>query len=139
MRPSELSGSNLAFLGDAVLSLQVRTWLLEQGYTRSGELNRLAIQFVNAHAQARFMQALLDQGDLTEEELEAYKRGRNHRGGSRAKNADIVTYRVATGFEALLGYWHLTRNQERLGQVWRRMREMVDLSEAGGPRTHGES
>lgn len=131
MRPSDLSGSNLAFLGDAVLSLHVRTWLLEQGYTRAGELQRLSIRFVSAPAQARFVQSLLDEGDLTEEELAVYRRGRNHHGGSRAKNADVVTYRVATGFEALLGYWHLTRNEDRLERVWRRMRETVDLSGQG--------
>lgn len=121
MNPADLNGANLAFVGDAVLSLYVRTWLLEQGYTRSRDLQRLSVQFVNANAQARFMQSLLAEGALTEEELEIYRRGRNHRGGSRAKSADVVTYRVATGFEALLGYWHLAGETERLDHVWRRM------------------
>lgn len=124
MRPEDLSGPNLAFMGDAVLSLYVRKWLLEQGYRRSGDLQRLSVGFVSANAQARFMQALLDDGGLTDEELDVYKRARNHSGGSRAKNADVVTYRVATGFEALLGYWYLTGNQERLEQVWQRMQAL---------------
>jgi ribonuclease-3 family protein len=108
LKPTELSGSNLAFLGDAVLSLHVRTWLLEEGHTRAGELQRLSIGYVNAHAQARFMHTLLEEGLLTPEELDIYKRGRNSHTRSHARNADIVTYRVATGLEALLGYWHLT-------------------------------
>lgn len=121
MNPSDLSGSNLAFLGDAVLSLLVRTWLLERGITKAGRLQKLSVQYVSAKAQARFMHSLLEEGALTEEELEIYKRGRNFHSASRAKNADVVTYRVATGFEALLGYWHLTRNEERLRQIWARM------------------
>lgn len=125
VRPDDLSGSNLAFLGDAVLSLYVRQWLLEQGYRRSGDLQRLSVEFVSANAQARFMQTLLEDGGLTEEELDVYRRARNRTGGSRAKNADVVAYRVATGFEALLGWWYLTRNQERLDQVWQRMQALV--------------
>jgi len=108
LKPAELSGSNLAFLGDAVLSLHVRTWLLEEGHTRSVELQRRSIGYVNAHAQARFMHSLLETGLLTPEEVDIYKRGRNSHTRSQARNADVVTYRVATGLEALLGYWHLT-------------------------------
>jgi len=51
-----------------------------------------------------------------------YKRGRNHRSDSIAKNADVVTYRQATGFEALIGYWYLTQNESRLKQIWDQMK-----------------
>ena len=121
LKPAELSGSNLAFLGDAVLSLHVRTWLLEDGHTRAGELQRLSIGYVNAHAQARFMHALLEEGQLTAEELDIYKRGRNSHTRSHARNADVVTYRVATGLEALLGYWHLT-DPARLAEILQKIK-----------------
>ncbi len=120
LKPAELSGSNLAFLGDAVLSLHVRTWLLEEGHTRAGDLQRLSIGYVNAHAQARFMHSLLEEGLLTPEELDIYKRGRNSHTRSQARNADVVTYRVATGLEALLGYWHLT-DPVRLAEILERI------------------
>jgi len=116
LKPSELSGSNLAFLGDAVLSLHVRAWLLEEGHTRAGELQRLSIGYVNAHAQARFMHSLLEEGLLTPDELDIYKRGRNSHTRSQARNADVVTYQVATGLEALLGYWHLI-DPARLAEI----------------------
>ncbi len=136
MNPEELNGSNLAFVGDAVLSLCVRTWLLEQGYTRAGELHRRSVEYVRATAQARFMQTLLQEEALTAQELEIYKRGRNSHGASRAKHADVVTYRVATGLEALLGFWHLSRNQERLAWAWQRMKAV--LEEPQPSRTAGE-
>lgn len=129
MNPSDLSGSNLAFLGDAVLSLHVRTWLLEQGYTRAGELHRRSVRYVSAQAQARFMQALLEEGSLSPEELDVYRRARNAHGASRARNADVVTYRVATGFEALLGFWHLSGQQARLAQVLGRMKSLAEQSD----------
>ncbi len=129
MNPSDLSGSNLAFLGDAVLSLCVRTWLLEQGHTRAGELHRLSVKYVSATAQARFMQTLLHEEALSPQELDIYKRGRNCHGASRAKHADVVTYRVATGFEALLGFWHLSRNEERLTWAWQKMRAILEQPE----------
>jgi ribonuclease-3 family protein len=99
----------------------VRTWLLEEGYTRAGELQRLSIGYVNAHAQARFMHALLEEGQLTAEELDIYKRGRNSHTRSHARNADVVTYRVATGLEALLGYWHLT-DPARLAEILQKIK-----------------
>ena len=65
---------------------------------------------------------LLESNALSEEELLIYRRGRNHRSDSIAKNADVVTYRQATGFEALIGYWHLTQNEARLKQIWDQMK-----------------
>jgi len=125
VNPEELNGSNLAFVGDAVLSLCVRTWLLEQGHTRAGELHRRSVRYVSAPAQARFVQTLLEEEALTPQELEIYKRGRNNHGASRAKHADVVTYRMATGLEALLGFWHLSHNQERLTWAWHRMERVL--------------
>ena len=72
---------------------------------------------MSAKAQAQLVQALLDQNLLTEEEVGIYKRGRNANSHTKAKNTDVVTYRMSTGFEALLGYLHLTGQIDRLEEL----------------------
>ena len=122
MNPALLNGSTLAFVGDAVLSLLVRQHLVEQGLTKAKDLQEASVTYVSAKAQAKFVTMLLESNALSEEELLIYRRGRNHRSDSIAKNADVVTYRQATGFEALIGYWHLTQNEARLKQIWDQMK-----------------
>jgi ribonuclease III family protein len=122
MNPLLLNGSTLAFVGDAVLSLLVRQHLVEQGLTKAKSLQEASVAYVSAKAQAKFVTRLLENNQLSDEELLIYRRGRNHRSDSIAKNADVVTYRQATGFEALIGYWHLTQNDARLKQIWDQMK-----------------
>ncbi len=112
------SGNVLAFIGDAVLSLQVREYLVNKGYTKTKDLQEKSVMFVSANSQAKYMENLLDGGMLSEEELVIYKRGRNTRTTSVAKNADVITYRVATGFEALWGYLYLLDDKSRLEELW---------------------
>lgn len=125
IQPELLNGSSLAFIGDAVLSLYVRQHLLESGLTKAKVLQETSTKYVSAKAQAQFVQILLSENTLSEEELLIYKRGRNHRSDSIAKNADVVTYRQATGFEALIGYWYLTENKTRLEQIWNQMKTTI--------------
>jgi ribonuclease-3 family protein len=125
IQPDLLNGSSLAFIGDAVLSLYVRQHLLESGLTKAKDLQETSTKYVSAKAQAQFIQILLSENALSEEELLIYKRGRNHRSDSIAKNADVVTYRQATGFEALIGYWYLTENKPRLEQIWNQMKTTI--------------
>ncbi len=125
MKADLLNGSALAFIGDAVLSLYVREFLLESGLTKAKDLQETSTKYVSAKAQAKFIQILLAENALSEEELVIYKRGRNHRSDSIAKNADVVTYRQATGFEALIGYWYLTLNKTRLEQIWNQMKTSI--------------
>lgn len=122
MNPELLNGSTLAFIGDAVLSLWVREYLVSLGYTKANDLQKKSIIYVSANAQAKFMLSLLEDNFLNEEEMQIYLRGRNHKSSSKAKNADVVSYRIATGFEALIGYWHLNQNETRLRQVWDRLK-----------------
>jgi ribonuclease-3 family protein len=122
MNPELLNGSTLAFIGDAVLSLWVREYLVSLGYTKANDLQKKSIIYVSANAQAKFMLSLLEDKFLSEEETQIYLRGRNHKSSSKAKNADVVSYRIATGFEALIGYWHLNQNETRLRQVWDRLK-----------------
>lgn len=119
------SGNVLAFIGDGVLTLQVREYLVSKGITHTKKLQETSINYVSAVAQASFISEILDKNILTEEELVMYKRGRNAKSQSSAKNADIVTYRVATGFEALWGYLYLTKQTDRLNELWDMFKEMV--------------
>ena len=109
-----INGIALAFEGDAVYSLYIRRHLIFQGQTKPNQLHRLATRYVSAKAQASLIEKMLEQELLTEKELDIYKRGRNANSHTKAKNADVVTYRMSTGFEAVMGYLHMTENLERL-------------------------
>jgi len=77
----------------------------------------MATHYVSAKAQAALIQKMLDEEILTEEEHDFYRRGRNSKSHTGAKNADVTTYRIATGFESLIGYLHLTQQKERLDEL----------------------
>ncbi len=121
-----LSGSVLAFIGDAVLSLQVREYLVNKGLTKAKALQSRSTDFVSAKAQAAFVKMLIDQDRLSEHEMLMYKRGRNDKSTSIAKNADVLTYRYSTGFEALWGYLYLSEQTQRLSALWLDYQEFVD-------------
>lgn len=112
------SGNVLAFIGDAVLSLQVREYLVSKGVSQLSRLQQQSTRFVSASAQAEFMVSLIESDFLSETEVSVYKRGRNAKSKSVAKNADVITYRIATGFEALWGYLYLEGHHKRLDQLW---------------------
>lgn len=120
------SGNVLAFIGDAVLTLQVRRHLVAKGITHTKKLQEESILYVSAKAQSLFMKRLLDLEILSDEEMGMYKRGRNAKSYSVAKNADVVSYRIATGFEALWGYLYESGQHERLDALWRLFKEMVE-------------
>lgn len=102
----------LAYIGDAIYDLVVRTVVVERANTSPNKLHHKTVGYVNAGMQARMIEAL--SGELTEEEMTVYKRGRNAKSYTMAKNATVIEYRKATGMEALCGYLYLTGKQERL-------------------------
>ena len=115
LTPDELraiSAIGLAHMGDAVYETLVRTWLCVHGKATGKELHRATIALVCAQKQAELAQRVLPQ--MTEEELAVYKRGRNAKSYTMAKNATMKDYRKATGFEALMGYLYLKGETERL-------------------------
>lgn len=112
-----INGIALAFEGDAVYSMYVRRHLIFKGLTKPNKLHGEANKYVSAKAQAGLISALLEAQLLTEKEEEIYKRGRNTNSYTKAKNADVVTYRMSTGFEAVLGYLHMTEQMERLDEL----------------------
>lgn len=102
----------LAYIGDAIFELVVRTVLVERKNTQAEKLHKAATKIVKAETQALLIEAVKD--DLTEEELAVYKRGRNAKAVTRAKNATMSEYRRATGFEALMGYLYLKGDMARM-------------------------
>ena len=102
----------LAYIGDAIYDLVIRTIVVERGNSSANRLHRKTVAYVNARVQARMIDALEE--ELTEEEMAVYHRGRNAKSYTAAKNASIIEYRKATGLEALCGYLYLQGRQERM-------------------------
>lgn len=102
----------LAYIGDDIYDLVIRTIVVERGNSSANKLHRKTVAYVNAREQARMIDALEE--ELTEEETAVYHRGRNAKSYTSAKNASIIEYRKATGMEALCGYLYLQGRQERM-------------------------
>ena len=105
----------LAYIGDGIFDLVIRSVVVGKGNTRAGELHKRTSQIVKAHTQAEMIEKLLPM--LTEEEAEVYRRGRNAKSPTMAKNATMSDYRKATGFEALVGYLYLQKEYERMNAL----------------------
>lgn len=102
----------LAYIGDAIYDLIIRTIVVERGNKSANNLHKKTVAYVNARVQAKMIDAL--ESELTEEEAAVYHRGRNAKSYTSAKNASVIEYRKATGLEALCGYLYLTGQQERM-------------------------
>ena len=127
--PSEIdmrgySPLTLAYLGDAVFELMVRTLVVTRGNTTPEKLHRRTTRLVKAESQALMGHTLWE--ELTPEEQAVYRRGRNAQSCTHAKNAAVSDYRHATGLEALFGYLYLGGQRERMVQLMRRCAEIVD-------------
>lgn len=118
MNTNTCSGRTLAFLGDAVWSLLAREYLVVNGEGKGKKLQKDSIAYVSAKAQASFYTALHNQQFFTEEEEEVFHRGRNANDGATPKNTDVQTYRISTGFEAILGALHLEGKQDRIHDIF---------------------
>ena len=105
----------LAYIGDCVYDLVIRTVLVERGNEPANKLHKKTVAYVKAQTQAAMIEALLPY--LTEEEEAVYKRGRNAKSYTSAKNASIGDYRKATGMEALVGYLYLTGQEARIMEL----------------------
>lgn len=112
-----LNGLALAYMGDAVFEIAIREHLLNEGQTKPNQLHQQATQYVSAKAQATLISNLLKNNVLTEDEVSYYKRGRNSKSHTKAKNTDHQTYSQSSGFEALIGYLYLTNQEERLHEI----------------------
>ncbi|USG66028.1 Mini-ribonuclease 3 [Brevibacillus ruminantium] len=113
--PHLLNPLVLAFLGDATYSHCVRFHLIAKGLVKPNVLHKTANQYVSAKAQANILLTLMP--TFSEEEAAVVRRGRNAKSGSSAKNADIIDYRHATAFEALIGYLYLCGKEDRMAEI----------------------
>lgn len=116
LHPNQLSPLALAYIGDGVYEVYVRTRIInENPNLPPHKLHINSIKYVKAHAQANSIHAMTD--ILTEEETTIFKRGRNAKSPTVPKNADLTDYRHATGFEALIGWLYLMKRTERLDEL----------------------
>lgn len=113
--PHMYSPLTLAYIGDCVYDLMIKTLVVHQGNRQVQKLHRETSRLVQASSQSRMMRVLQEQ--LTEEEHSVYKRGRNAKSVSPAKNQSITDYRRATGFEALMGYLYLKKEYQRMTEL----------------------
>ena len=107
----------LAYLGDTIYENYVRHFLVKNGISNVNDLQKAAIKYVSAVAQAGFLTKMIDEEFLSEEEINVVKRARNYKTTSHPKNCDIVTYKYATGLEDLIGYLDLENKNMRIDEI----------------------
>lgn len=107
----------LAYLGDTIYEDYIRKYLISLGINNVDELQKKSVNYVSAKHQAEFIKKLLDENLLSEEEVDVFKRARNYKSTSHPKNCDIVTYKHATGLEAVIGYLEFTNNRVRIDEI----------------------
>ena len=106
----------LAYLGDTIYENYVRRFLINKNIANVNDLQKESLNYVSANSQRRIVEHLIINNLLTEEEMEIFKWGRNAHGG-KSKSADIVTYRIATGLEALIGVLYSNNKKDRIDQI----------------------
>lgn len=104
-------------MGDAIYETHIREYLISQKIANVNDLQKKATSYVSAKGQAFYLQKMIEQNFLTEPELAVVQRGRNHKGTRHPKNTDIITYKYATGLEALIGHLYFQKNQNRIDEI----------------------
>ena len=117
MNVLEINVLVLAYLGDTIYENFVRKYLINRGIGNVNDLQKEAVTYVSAKAQASYLKKMMDVCFLSEEELDVVRRARNYKTTSHPKNCDIITYKYATGLEALIGYLNLKCENERIGEI----------------------
>ena len=116
MNAINLNALELAYIGDAIYEVSIREYLLKKGIRKVNNLQKEARRFVSAKGQCEILNKL-SENFLTDQELEIVKHARNYKSVSKPKNTDIITYKYATGFEALIGYLYICNNMKRLKEI----------------------
>ena len=107
----------LAYLGDTIYEDYIREYLIKLGINNVNELQKRSVDYVSAKAQAAILTRLINENEFNDEEMDIIKRARNNRSKSHPKSCDIITYKHATAFEALIGYLKLQNNNERIDEI----------------------
>ena len=121
MNALEINVLVLAYLGDTIYENYVRRFLIKKGISNVNDLQTESVNYVSAKSQAKYLLELMDKNFFTEEELSVMRRARNYKSSSHPKNCDIITYKYATGLEAIIGYLSLTNKDERIKEIMERI------------------
>ena len=121
--PKLMSPLQLAYIGDVVYELYVRSFLVETTDLNVNQLHKNAVRFVKAESQAEVIKEIMS--ILTEEEIRMFKRGRNAKSSSVPKNAKLIDYKYATGFESLLGYLYILNRKERIDELFEIAKQFI--------------
>ena len=126
MRPELINPLALAYLGDGVFEVYVREYLIiERNITKPDLLQKEAIMFVSAKAQAAFMKEAIVQKWVSDEEIAIYKRGRNAKSTRTMKNTSVITHNQSSGLEALIGHLHLLDQDERIREIFELYKQFI--------------
>lgn len=122
----QLNGLALAYIGDAAYELYIRSHLIKRGMVKANHLHTEAVKYVSGKAQAGIIHYLLEKNHLTDQEKRIVRRGRNAKSASIPKNISVQDYRYSTGFEALIGYLHLTKDSNRLKEIFQKSVRFIE-------------
>jgi len=117
MNLNQINPLVFAYLGDSIYELNIRIYLISKGISNVNDLQKTAKNFVSAKKQSLFLNELMNQNILNEDEISIVKRARNTKTNSHPKNTDIITYKYATALEALIGYLYLGNNKKRIDEI----------------------
>jgi len=117
MNNLSVNALTLAYLGDSVYEVYIRKYLISKGIAKVNNLQKEAIKYVSAKGQCRFITLMLEENFLTQSEIDVFHRARNYKTTSHPKNTDIITYKYATGFEAVIGYLSLNNDINRIEEI----------------------
>lgn len=113
----EINSLVLAYLGDTIYEDYIREFLIKSGIANVNDLQTASIKYSSAKAQSEIVKKLIIDNFFNEDELEIFRRARNHKSNSHPRNCDIVTYKYATGFEAIIGYLKLENKIDRINEI----------------------
>lgn len=124
--PGQYSPLSLAFIGDSIYGAVAKTVVVLRGNCPANTLDHKAVKYIKAVSQAKVADHLIENGLLSDEETAVYKRGRNAKSSTTAKNAPVGDYRKATGLEALIGYLYLKGNMDRVLELMKTAVDFLD-------------
>ncbi len=107
----------LAYLGDTLYEDYIRRFLINKGINNVNELQKESVRYVSAKGQSNYLEMMINDNFFSDEEMNVIKRARNNTSKAHPKNTDIITYKRATGLEALIGYLDLCNNKERIDEI----------------------
>ena len=117
MNVLEINVLVLAYLGDTIYEDYIRRYLINKCIGNVNDLQKQSLKYVTASSQSKYLEKMIDDNFFSNEEIDIIKRARNNTNKSHPKNTDVITYKKATGLEALIGYLDLSNNKERIDEI----------------------